>query len=419
MLVLDDDPTGSQLSSDVGVLLRPDRAGLRDWLRGSDPGLYLVTNTRSMSAPEAVALLRAIRADVDALAGDEGQRVAYVLRGDSTLRGHVFEESAVFEEAGGVLLFVPAFPEAGRVTVGGIHYLRTSHGVVPVARTEFAQDPVFAYRSETLADWVLERGGPRPVIHVPLERLRADGPGAVAGALLAAAAGAVVIPDVETGGDAGHVTAGLLAAERAGRPVTVRCAATLAALRIGSRPRRLAAVPVPGDRLLVVCGSHTELSSRQVAGLTGRYGPPVLLGTDRLLGPGAGEEVARVAQQLAVRLDDARVAVLASERVRRAEHGGLEHGAAVMRGLTAVVTAVRDRIDACVVKGGITSADVAVAGLGGVRGRVLGQLEPGVSVWSLAVGDGKRVPYVIVPGNIGDDGTLVRCVGALVRKAAR
>ncbi|MGH9187412.1 MAG: four-carbon acid sugar kinase family protein, partial [Acidimicrobiales bacterium] len=302
MLVLDDDPTGSQSASDVDVLLRPDRAEFRDWLRGGDPALYLVTNTRSMAAPEAVALLRRVRAEVDALARDEGQRVAYVLRGDSTLRGHVFEESAVFEEVGGVLLFVPAFPEAGRITVDGVHYLRTIHGVVPVAHTEFAQDPVFAYRSETLSQWVLERGSTRPVIHVPLQRLRADGPDAVSDALLAAPPGAVVIPDVETDGDAADVIAGLLTVELAGRSVTVRCAATLAALRIGSRPRRLAAVPVPGDRVLVVCGSHTKRSSSQVAQLTGRYGPAVVLATDRLLGPDAGEEVAKVAQQLVRRL---------------------------------------------------------------------------------------------------------------------
>jgi hypothetical protein len=46
-----------------------------------------------------------------------------VLRGESTLRGHVAVEMRALGPDEAVGLVVPAYPEAGRVTVGGVHYL--------------------------------------------------------------------------------------------------------------------------------------------------------------------------------------------------------------------------------------------------------------------------------------------------------
>ena len=62
-----------------------------------------------------------------------------------------------------------------------------------------------------------------------------------------------------------------------------------------------------------------------------------------------------------------------------------------------------------IAKGGITSHDVAVRGLGIRRAEVLGQLLPGlVSVFrSLeAAPEAVDLPYVVFAGNVGDDNTL-------------
>lgn len=412
VLVLDDDPTGSQAASDVDVILRADTEAIREWLRGGERGLYLVTNSRSMAADRAVELLRGIRTMVGALCLETGHEVSYVLRGDSTLRGHVFEESAVFEEPGGILLFCPAFPQGGRFTLGGVQYVRTAGRAESASETEFARDPVFAYRSSALADWVAERGWARPVVSVALASLRSGGAQGFADVLLHAAAGSVVIPDCETDSDVSVVTSGLLVAERCGRKITVRCAATLAAARIGSAPKRISSIPMHGRRILVVCGSHTQGSTRQLAGLTGKAPEPIQVTTEMAFSrPG---RLAEIGGQVRRRLEQDGVAVLATERSRRPEHNQLRDGAAVMEALTDVVADVRDSVDACIVKGGITSAEVAERGLGSWRGRVLGQLEPGVSAWRLRTMSGRVVPYVVVPGNVGDDGTLVRCLEALI-----
>jgi len=69
-----------------------------------------------------------------------------------------------------------------------------------------------------------------------------------------------------------------------------------------------------------------------------------------------------------------------------------------------------------VAKGGITSHDVAVHGLGIRRAEVAGQLFPGlisvlrpVEAAAAVIG----IPYVVFAGNVGDDQTLLQVVAIL------
>ncbi|MCB0132090.1 MAG: hypothetical protein KDD78_14625, partial [Caldilineaceae bacterium] len=58
-------------------------------------------------------------------------------------------------------------------------------------------------------------------------------------------------------------------------------------------------------------------------------------------------------------------------------------------------------------KGGITSSDLATAGLDIARGWVLGQILPGVPVWQ--AGPESRYPglsYIVFPGNVGGPDAL-------------
>ncbi len=67
-------------------------------------------------------------------------------------------------------------------------------------------------------------------------------------------------------------------------------------------------------------------------------------------------------------------------------------------------------------KGGITSHDVAVHGLGLRRAEVAGQLFPGlISVFRPldAAPEAAGLPFVVFAGNVGDDGTLAQVVAIL------
>lgn len=412
-VVLDDDPTGTQSATGVPVLLRCDADRLTDALRDSD-AVYVLTNSRAIPEPAAVRLVSEVRAAGVEAARRLGARVRFVLRGDSTLRGHVFAETDAFTGAEAVVLFLPAFPAGGRTTRGGVHYVRQDGRDVPAGETEYAADPVFGFRSSDLAAYVAELGGGRRGVPVPLEELRATDGAAVTHALTAAPAGSVVVPDSVTDADVGLVHRGLLAAWSAGREVVVRCAAPLAARCAGALSPGLLPAPVdrPAGPVLVVCGSHTSGATAQLARLADERGVrPRVVDTARALADPAAAGSAVVAQ---VR-DDLRargLAALSTERVRTAEHDTLDHGERVMTALTTAVRALAGDVAVVLAKGGITSAEVARTGLGADTARVRGQLLPGVSLWDLATPAGP-VPYAVVPGNVGDESTVVEVLRRL------
>lgn len=407
-LVLDDDPTGTQCATGVTMLMGGGERELTEALLAA-PSVYYETNTRSLPVGDAVALLRRVRRDASRAAAGLGVRIRFVLRGDSTLRGHVFDETAVFLEPGGVIVFVPAFPEGGRTTEDGVHYLSRDGEKVPVGATEYAADPVFGYATSDLAEFVRSRSG-RTAVPVPVDVLRAGG---LADLLGSAPAGCVVIPDVVTDGDIDLIARAVEAAERQ-RPVTVRCAAPLAATLAGvrsRRPLRRPFTPAP-DRVLVVCGSHTRGATRQLERLAARTAPPTVVGTAAALDDPRAE-AERVAAVEREAMAGRGFAFIATQRGRLAEHDSLGHGAQVMAALTAAAAALVPNVDGLVTKGGITSSEVIQHSAKASRALVLGQLEPGISAMTLKAGDGRPLPCVVVPGNVGDDATLLRVLAEL------
>lgn len=88
----------------------------------------------------------------------------------------------------------------------------------------------------------------------------------------------------------------------------------------------------------------------------------------------------------------------------------------VSEGLSSLVRNLDVRPRFMVAKGGITSSDIATAGLACQEAVVVGQLTPGVTLWML--GDEAKfpdMPYVVFPGNVGSESTLATTVGELWR----
>jgi uncharacterized protein YgbK (DUF1537 family) len=111
-------------------------------------------------------------------------------------------------------------------------------------------------------------------------------------------------------------------------------------------------------------------------------------------------------------LGGADVLLVTSRTLARAEDpdASLDISRAVSAAVVDVVRAARGARPAWVVaKGGITSHDVAVHGLGIGRAEVAGQLLPGlVSVFRPieAPEEVVGVPYVVFAGNVGDEDAL-------------
>jgi uncharacterized protein YgbK (DUF1537 family) len=412
-IVLDDDPTGTQSVSGVQVLLEWDAASIVAAIR-ADGAVYLQTNSRAISREDAIELATAIRIEIAKAAESLGEQPLVVLRGDSTLRGHVFAESDIFVGEQGRILFVPAFPAGGRTTIGAVHRLVVAGVDTPVAETEFAKDPVFGYRSSNLVDWTREQGD-RQAYSVSLEDLRRTRGRAVTEALRDARPGEVVAPDVETDDDIELIHAGLRAAIEEGTPVVVRSGAPLAAVAAGHLSRGFLPRPIhvaEGGKTLIVCGSHTAASTAQVRRVVDTLDLHVVeIPTDAAReDPEAAGTAA--AEQARAHLQKRSLAILTSERERRAEHDTLADGELVMRALMTATRSLASDVGAIVSKGGITSAEVAAQGFGVKRATVRGQVAAGISVWDMEV-DGRPRVQVVVPGNVGEAETLVDVLSAL------
>lgn len=436
IVVLDDDPTGTQTVHGVYVLATWTPADLAQALSEPEPAFYILTNSRSLPQAEAIALNQEIGHSLAAAARATGRQFVVVSRSDSTLRGHYPAEvdalAATLEAELGIeydgILIVPFFLEGGRFTVDDVHWVLQGDRLIPAGETEFARDPTFGYRESDLRRWVLEKTGGRipaaSVISIPLSVLRGGGPAAVERILRSARGRAPIVANAAAYADLEVLVAALLAAEQDGRRFLYRTAASFVRVRGAISARGLL---TPADLFpfaprrapgLVLVGSHVQRSTEQLRALLELPGttaieisvPEVLDGARRQAA------LAATAEAAAAGLAGGRDVVIATSReVIAGDASGdkLAVGQVVSAAVCEVTRQVVARVQPgfIVAKGGITSSDIATQALGMRRALVLGQIQPGVPVWqagpeSLLPG----TPYVVFPGNVGAPDTLRQIV---------
>jgi uncharacterized protein YgbK (DUF1537 family) len=433
LVVLDDDPTGTQTIRDLPVLTRWTVEDIRWALRQPTAGFFVLTNTRSLAPGPAAARNReVVRACLDA-AEQEGVRLAFASRSDSTLRGHfpletdvIAEEVARRGEPVDAVLLVPAYLDAGRVTVDGTHWLRTPDGLTPVGDSEFARDATFGYRSSRLADWVAEKSGGRigsdQVTELTLTDIRRGGTQSLAARLTS---GVVVLDAVEDD-DLRAAVLAVLAAEQAGKHLVYRVGPSFVRARAGQQAlppvedEQLRALRAPGTPGLVVVGSHVAQTSRQLDRLAARRAiVAVELDVPALIAdPSADAQVRAAVSRATEALRDSLV-VLSTSRTLVTGADEAESLNIARRVSAALTRTVREIVAAqrpgfVVAKGGITSSDIATDALGIDRAWVVGSLLPGiVSLWRAASGPAAGLPYVVFAGNVGNDDALADVVDRL------
>ena len=434
--VLDDDPTGSQTVHDVDVVTVFEPDELAAGLSEAGSTCFVLTNTRSLPEADAVELNTRIGRMLFELADRLDAPIGVVSRSDSTLRGHVIAEVRGLDAArrevtgrgfDGVLL-APAYFEAGRFTAGDVHWARVGADVLPVSETEFARDATFGYAASDLRDFVASKSGgavrPGDVLRITLEDIRLGGPGRVAEVLAGVTGGRFVVVNAVEYADLEVVVLGLLEAEAAGRCFLCRSGPSLVQPLAGLDPQGplgasdIWAAGHPGGHGLVVVGSHVGLTSRQVAVARDRGGlAGIELDVAAVADPARRDgHVAEATRLVVSALDHSDVLLVTSRELRRGRDAAesLEISRRVSAAVTEVVRGALPAKPAWVVaKGGITSHDVAVRGLGIRRATVLGQLFPGlVSVFRPvdAAPEAVGIPYVVFAGNVGDETTLASVV---------
>ena len=441
LVVIDDDPTGTQTVHDIELFTTWDAPMLAEALQDESRLFYLLTNSHSMPENDAVQLNRQTARQL--VEASQATRIDFVVasRSDSTLRGHypaeIFALERELASQGSRFdghLVVPAFFESGRYTINDIHYVATptadSTTLQPANETPFAQDRVFGYTTAFLPAWIEAKSGgywkADQVISIGLELIRRGGPDAVAAKLQAVKGGMPVVINAAGYGDLAVVVLGLLRAEAAGKRFLYRTAASFVRLRGAIETRPLLEVnEIISDTSsakaggLVIVGSYVPGSSVQLENLlTLSNVVGTELPVERVI---SSDEEARavsseVGRQLEAAVETGRVGVLYTSRkpVTSADRvENLEIGKKVSNALIAALHEVKSRPRFIIAKGGITSHDVAQKGLGAARAYVLGQLFPGVPVWRLQTGSQSRfegVPYVVFPGNVGGPESLMQAV---------
>lgn len=430
ILVLDDDPTGSQTSSGAPVVTDFSLETITWLLHNAAPTGFVLTNSRSLDAATTRAMTRDIIQTANRAATDLGVNLSFLSRSDSTLRGHFPLDVTLIDELvptgkPRVVVVCPAYPAAGRITRDGLHLVRSGENWVPVGETAFAQDATFGFSSSTLPEWVEERSAGEwraaDVAVISLFDLRrgADHVGRLLRPHASTTGSIPVCVDAETETDLDTIAEALESTEQAGVTTIVQCGPSLARARGGlQHGRRLS----PADLArsmdstsdahgLVVVGSHVGLTTAQLAKadqldgiVTIELPSAELIATDRRSSV-IESAIRRCTDALAksdVVLRTSRAVTTGRDAAESLSIAG-QIAEALSTVARAVITAREPKW--IIAKGGITSSDVITKVLHMTRARVLGPILDGiVPIW---IDQSRSGPLCVVfPGNVGDADSL-------------
>ncbi len=439
--VLDDDPTGIQTVHDVYVYTDWEISTLREAFKDSSCLFYILTNSRSFGKKQTEEVHRTIARRLLAVSGETNIPFLVILRGDSTLRGHYLLEPEVMEqvflEEGGLKtdgeILCPAFFEGGRCTKDDIHYVEENGSWTEAAKTEYARDRTFGYRSSNLREFIEEKTGGRVkrenCISVSTQLLESGTEDCRLDELLKSAKdGQKIVVNAVCYSQLERFSVSFWRAVKQGKWFTVRSGASLVKAISGIKAKPF----LTGRELLkkgtksgglIIAGSHVERTTRQLAELENSIHPYCFIEfqADAALRDGElRKEIQEVRKRAEQAISWGRDAVVyTSRRVLCREEGeeSLNLSVRISEALTSVVRELSVSPSYIIAKGGITSSDVGTRGLGVKKALALGQAAPGVPVW--LTGKESRfpgMPYIIFPGNEGTDQTLRQIADSLAEE---
>ena len=260
---------------------------------------------------------------------------------------------------------------------------------------------------------------------IPLSMLRQDETASLRAFLRGLSGGGFVVVNAERYSDLERFAGEVLAAVREGKRFAFQSAASMVKA-LGAVPERPLLGPeiVRGDGPgLFMVGSHVRRTTDQLARLLHLddvSGVELPVGEALHRGDDLRDEL--VAGIAALWQEGATPVVHTTREELRFDSKGerLRAGQRISAVLSGIVARLPAAPSYLVGKGGITSHDILVDGLAVQKATVLGQLSPGVPV--IAVPEGGRfggMPYVIFPGNVGDEDTLVHVYRKLCAKTGR
>jgi uncharacterized protein YgbK (DUF1537 family) len=388
LVVLDDDPTGIQTVHGCLLITQWDEDSVRKGFADAEPFFYILTNTRAMTREEAEQVTREAMEMVIKVNQDYGYRLIIVSRSDSCLRGHFPLETDVMRQclvAHGYSVyektpFCPAFIEAGRVTIDGVHYMRDGERLIPVSETEFARDNVFAYHTSVLRDYIQEKGA-NPNDYIIVNAQDYD----------------------ELYRFAEYLTSDIIPQTSS---IVIRSSSSLpkAISGISDQPLLDKSILKQAGVGCFIVGSHVKKTTQQLENLLQQEGTCAIeVDVQRILddAPLLMSETLDTIQQV-VDMGLTPVVYTSRQEIRLDDANLRQHlGQQVSDFLVDIVYRLPFTPAYLVGKGGITSHDILTKGLGIKSARVLGQI-----INSVPCVMAEKFPYIIFPGNVGNEQSL-------------
>lgn len=441
IVVLDDDPTGVQTVHDVSVYTDWSVESIRTGFAEDNKLFYILTNSRGMTEPETTKTHREIAERVAMVSAEAGIPYMYMSRSDSTLRGHYPLETKLLKEGvektGGHVdgeIMCPFFKEGGRFTIDNVHYVRQGEELIPAADTEFAKDKTFGYTKSLIPEYIEEKTGgeykAESVTCISLDSLRNQEIDKIEEQLLAVHDFGKICLNAVDYCDLKVFSIALYRAIAKGRNFMFRTAAGEVKVLggISDQPLLTRKDMVVNETDLggvVVVGSHTNKTTAQLRELlTLDCVVPVEFDSNKVLEGDEAfyAEVDRCVAEEEKIIRTGKTAVCYTCRTllsleNDTKESALQRSVKISDGVQSLVGRLHLTPAFVIAKGGITSSDVGTKALAVKRANVMGQIKPGIPVWQ--TGEESRfpkTPYVIFPGNTGDETTLREAVAILMDK---
>lgn len=425
IIVLDDDPTGSQTVHSCLLLMQWDVDTLVEGLRDRAPIVFILTNTRALPPDQADAITRTVCHNLKLAIPQAGiEEFLVVSRSDSTLRGHYpIETDAIADELGpfDAHFLVPAFFEGGRITRNSIHYVMQGGTAVPAHETEFARDSVFGYRHSYLPDYVAEKTQGR-IPATAVERFTlTDLRQGCRERLMQLENNTCAVVDGEVQADLNRFAEDVRAAAAAGKRFLFRSAASILTALANLPPQPVAPTAMAqyvrgGQPGAVLVGSHVQKTTQQLAVLLQEPGTvPIEVDlhpwAEGITPEGRSQVLTDVLAQAATAHAQGQTPVIYTSREEltfKDINTRLAFGQQVSELLMDIERGLPPTIGFLISKGGITSNDTLSTGLALRTARLLGQIIPGCSVVRTPADHPAfpNLPVVLFPGNVGDESAL-------------
>ncbi|TVT27065.1 hypothetical protein FO441_11235 [Salinicoccus cyprini] len=426
VVVLDDDPTGTQTVKDLNVYTAWDESLVRDGFQSDNSMFYIMTNSRALSEAETVKVHEEITHVLEKVSEALDQPYLIISRGDSTLRGHSYIEPKTISDASpdgfDAVFHIPAFFEGGRYTYQGVHYLKEGESFIPVHESEFANDSTFGFDAATMQQYVAEKSGGAidadQVKHIDLDMLRGCDDAQLLEFIDALSDFDQVVVDAANDKDLEFFTSVLMDyLNREDKKFIFRTAASFVK-SICATPGEVldqSRMTDPKDAQggIIVVGSHVKKTTEQLEQLISHSDIEVLefdVAEVRDM-DGLTDYVENQRKQAEKLIEQGRdVVIYTSRELIRTEdrEESLRISKRISESLVEIVSSLEIKPRFIIAKGGITSSDLATIGLGVKKARVLGQAEKGIPVWlTMAESKYPDMPYIVFPGNVGDAGTLL------------